>query len=76
MKAQDRSGKEIRVKAYDWLARVFLHEIDHLHGVLMTDKATRVYKFVKDSDGEIEAVPLEEIPALRPAALSASPFAG
>lgn len=76
VKAQDRSGKEIRVKAYDWLARVFLHEIDHLHGVLMTDKATRVYKLVKDSDGEIEAVPLEEIPALRPAALSASPFAG
>ena len=33
LKAQDRHGKEIRIKAYDWLARIFLHEIDHLHGV-------------------------------------------
>ena len=68
VKAQDRSGKEIRIKAYDWLAPIFLHEIDHLHGVLMTDRATQIYKLVKDSDGEIEAVPLEETPNLRPAA--------
>ena len=42
------------------------HEIDHLHGVLMTDKATQLYKLVKNSDGEIEAVPLEQAPILRP----------
>ena len=68
IKAQDRYGKEIRIKAYDWLARIFLHEIDHLHGVLMTDKATQVYKIVKNSDGELESVPLEQAPSLRPAA--------
>lgn len=68
VKAQDRNGKEIRVKAYDWLARIFLHEIDHLHGVLMTDKATQIYKLVKNSDGDLEAVPLEHVPDLRPAA--------
>ena len=68
IKAQDRYGKEIRIKAYDWLARIFLHEIDHLHGVLMTDKATQVYKIVKNSDGELESVPLEQAPNLRPAA--------
>ena len=28
VKAQDRNGKEIRIKAYDWLARIFQHEID------------------------------------------------
>ncbi len=66
LKAQDRNGKEIRIKAYDWLARIFLHEIDHLHGVLMTDKATQIYKLVKNSDGEVEAVPLEQAPSLRP----------
>jgi peptide deformylase len=66
LKAQDRNGKEIRIKAYDWLARIFLHEIDHLHGVLMTDKATQLYKLVKNSDGEVEAVPLEQAPSLRP----------
>lgn len=67
VKAQDRNGKEIRIKAYDWLARIFLHEIDHLHGVLMTDRATQVYKLVKNSDGDIEAVPVEQVPNLRPA---------
>ena len=66
LKAQDRNGKEFRIKAYDWLARIFLHEIDHLYGVLMTDKATQIYKLVKNSDGEIEAVPLEQAPSLRP----------
>ena len=66
LKAQDRNGKEFRIKAYDWLARIFLHEIDHLYGVLMTDKATQIYKLVKNSDGEVEAVPLEQAPSLRP----------
>ena len=68
VKAQNRNGKEVRIKAYDWLARIFLHEIDHLHGVLMTDKATQVYKVVKNSEGELESVPLEQVPNLRPAA--------
>jgi len=62
VKAQDRNGKEIRIKAYDWLARIFQHEIDHLHGVLMTDKAEKVYKLVMAEDGEIDAVPLDTIP--------------
>ncbi len=44
VKGQDRYGKEIRVKAHDWLARVFQHEIDHLDGVLFIDKATEVWK--------------------------------
>jgi peptide deformylase len=65
VKAQDRNGKEIRIKAYDWLARIFLHEIDHLHGVLMTDKATKLYKLVKNKEGEVEAVPLEQAPVIR-----------
>ena len=62
VKAQDRNGKEIRIKAYDWLARIFQHEIDHLHGVLMTDKAEKVYKLVQAEDGEIDAIPLDTIP--------------
>ena len=69
IKAQDRHGKEIRIKAYDWLARIFLHEIDHLHGVLMTDKATQIYKLVNNKEGELEAVPLAEAPVFRRAAL-------
>ncbi|HRW05588.1 MAG TPA: peptide deformylase [Caldilineaceae bacterium] len=60
IRAQDRHGKEFRLKAYDWLARVFQHEIDHLHGVLMTDKAEQLYKIVENDEGELEAVPIEE----------------
>jgi peptide deformylase len=57
--AQDRYGKEFRIKAYDWLARIFQHEIDHLHGVLMTDKAIKVYRLEKNEEGVFEAVPIE-----------------
>lgn len=60
LRAQDRNGREYRLKAYDWLARVFQHEIDHLHGVLMTDKASQLYKLVKTDDESYEAVPIEE----------------
>lgn len=56
---QDRHGKEVRYKAYDWLARIFQHEIDHLHGVMMTDRATQLYRLKKNEDGEVEAVPIE-----------------
>jgi peptide deformylase len=60
VRAQDRNGNEVRYKIYDWLARIFQHEIDHLHGVLMTDRATQIYKLVKHADGEVEAIPIEE----------------
>lgn len=59
VRAQDRNGREVRIKAYDWLARIFQHEIDHLHGVLMTDRADEVYRMVKGADGSVEAVPVE-----------------
>ena len=60
VRAQDRHGAETRIKAYDWLARIFQHEIDHLHGVLMTDRAAQVYRLRKNEAGEVEAVPVEE----------------
>lgn len=40
---QDREGKAIRIKAKDWLARVFQHEIDHLDGKLFIDIADKVW---------------------------------
>jgi peptide deformylase len=60
VRAQDRNGNEVRYKVYDWLARIFQHEIDHLHGVLMTDRAQAIYKLVKNAQGEIEAIPIDE----------------
>ena len=60
VRAQDRDGKEVRIKAYDWLARIFQHEIDHTLGVLMTDRAEQVYHLREMEDGQIVAVPVEE----------------
>ena len=62
VRAQDRNGNEFRIKAYDWLARILLHEIDHLHGVLMTDKATQIYRLIENEEGTIESVPIETVP--------------
>ena len=43
IKGKDRHGKDIRIKAKDWLARVFQHEVDHLDGVLYIDLSTEVW---------------------------------
>jgi len=37
VKARDPKGKEIRVRAEGWFARILQHEIDHLDGVLYID---------------------------------------
>lgn len=37
IEAQDRFGKPVTVRASDFHARVFQHEIDHLDGLLFTD---------------------------------------
>lgn len=37
VEAQDESGKPYRVEASGFLARIFSHEIDHLHGKLLID---------------------------------------
>lgn len=54
IKGQNRFGRPVRIKAGGWLARIFQHEIDHLDGVLFTDRADRVWKV----EGEaLQAVP-------------------
>ncbi|MBL8098946.1 MAG: peptide deformylase [Anaerolineales bacterium] len=55
VKALNRHGNPVKIKAEGWLARIFQHEIDHLNGVLYTDKATQVWK-PREED---EQVPLE-----------------
>ena len=41
VKALDRFGKEFTVSGTGLKARAFCHEIDHLDGVLFTDKVTQ-----------------------------------
>jgi peptide deformylase len=40
----NRFGKQVRVNASGWLARIFQHEMDHLDGILYVDRATRVWE--------------------------------
>ncbi|HML21279.1 MAG TPA: peptide deformylase [Aggregatilinea sp.] len=58
----DRNGKEIRIKAKDWLARVFQHEIDHLDGVLYIDHAKRMWRVREDEEYD-EEISLRSEPA-------------
>ncbi|GAI69586.1 unnamed protein product, partial [marine sediment metagenome] len=37
VKAQDRQGKEIRLKGEELLAHALEHELDHLNGILYID---------------------------------------
>jgi peptide deformylase len=38
VKGQDLRGKQIRVNAEGWFARILQHEIDHLDGILFLDR--------------------------------------
>ena len=40
VRGQDRHGRKFRMRLYDWTARIFQHEIDHLNGELYIDKLT------------------------------------
>ncbi|MEA4883433.1 MAG: peptide deformylase [Clostridia bacterium] len=51
VEAYDRRGRRVAIQAQDLLARVLQHEIDHLDGVLFTDKAENVHP-VEESDGD------------------------
>ncbi|MBR4745370.1 MAG: peptide deformylase [Clostridia bacterium] len=52
VKAFDRFGKEITVRASDYYARAICHEIDHLHGIVFTDIMTERYVPKKKEKGE------------------------
>lgn len=54
VKALNRHGKPIRIKAKGWLARIFQHEIDHLNGILFTERAVRVWQPKENVDAEQE----------------------
>lgn len=56
VKGLNRHGQPVKIKAKGWLARIFQHEVDHLDGVLFTDRAEKVWK----AEGEaMQAVPVD-----------------
>ncbi|HOE56757.1 MAG TPA: peptide deformylase [Bacillota bacterium] len=44
VRAMDRKGETIELTGTELLATAFCHEIDHLGGILFTDKATEIIK--------------------------------
>lgn len=41
VQAQDKEGKKFKLRASNLLARVIQHEMDHLNGIIFTDKANQ-----------------------------------
>lgn len=54
VKALNKHGKPVKIKAKGWLARIFQHEIDHLNGILFTERAVRVWQPRQDVEPEQE----------------------
>lgn len=50
VKGLNRFGKPVKYKLSGWFARVFQHEIDHLDGVLFTDRATKAWRVQEDEE--------------------------
>lgn len=59
VKGLNERGKPVRHKLEGYLARVFQHEIDHLDGILYTDRLTDPATFQPVEVGEEEAAELE-----------------
>lgn len=51
VKAQNKLGKPVKIKATGWLARIFQHEIDHLDGIVFTDRTDKVWQPREDEAG-------------------------
>ena len=63
VRAQDVNGRKIKLRVDDHLARIFMHEIDHLDGVLYIDHITdkeKLWQEVTEEDTEREEETLEE----------------
>ena len=56
VKGLDRHGQRIRIEAEGLLARVFQHEIDHLDGVLFTDRISDPGKIWEIKPGDEEKI--------------------
>ena len=59
VKGLNEKGKSVRLKVQGYLARVFQHEIDHLDGILFTDRLTDPNTFQPVEVGQEEAAELQ-----------------
>ncbi len=59
VKAQDRHGQPLRLRATEFEARVIQHEVDHLDGVLFIDHADPATLHMETADPEAADTPAE-----------------
>jgi peptide deformylase len=59
VKGLDEMGKAVRHRVEGYLARVFQHEIDHLDGILYTDRLTDPETFQPVEVGQEEALEMQ-----------------
>ena len=58
VKALDRTGTRMKLDLEGWVARAFLHEVDHLDGILYIDKLVapdRIWRVEEGSEEEAKA---------------------
>ncbi len=48
VRGKNRRGQPVRIHVHSWMARIFQHEMDHLDGILFTDRATHIWKPTED----------------------------
>jgi len=53
VRGQNIHGNPIKIRAQGWLARIFQHEIDHINGVLYTDRAEDIWR---PDDEELDSI--------------------
>ena len=64
IKALDENGREFRIKAEGFLARIIQHEIDHTNGIVLIDHIKGQDKFYHlGTEGKLEKVALDEVEA-------------
>lgn len=63
LRALDELGREVRIKAEGFLARVLQHEVDHTNGVMfidhLEDKSDAFFKI--NDEGKLVALPYEQV---------------
>ena len=62
IKAMNEQGREVRIKADGFLARVFQHEIDHTNGMVFIDHIKNKPKafFRLDEDGQLQTLDYDQ----------------
>jgi peptide deformylase len=67
VRGQDVHGRPQRIRAYDYLARIFQHEIDHLDGTLFIDRIadpTKIRKVTAVDAAKLDAEAAEALALL------------